>query len=168
MSTRKLLPRTLPALLALVCTTASFGQVAMTQTLGNGWGATTTPELFSTRPVIGSSMVVAAFNCIPNAESYFCVSARPMAGPTDLGSGLYIQVDLGVFDAYGPVHTDAVGALSFPVHLGLPANLAGEQAAVQMYVVDPVRTICVAPQTGTCSQFGFEVTNGLLLTLGLQ
>ena len=168
MINRSLFLRAFPVLLVLVSSTVSLGQVATTQTLGNGWGATTQPELFSTRPVIGSTMVVAAFNCIPNAESYFGVSAKPANGATHLGSGLYIQIDLGIFDVYGPVHTDAVGVLSFPVQLGLPANLAGEQVVVQMYMVDPVTPVCLAPQGGSCSQFGFEVTNGLLLTLGLQ
>jgi len=168
MSNPNPLLRVLPVLLVLVSTVTSFGQVATTQTLGSGWGATTQPELVATRPIIGSSMVVAAFKCIPNTESYFFVSAPPTGSATHLGSGLYAQIDLGTFDVFGPVYTDASGTLNFPIHLGLPTNLAGEQAVVQMYVTDPLSPVCVAPQGGTCSQFGFEVTNGLLLTLGLQ
>lgn len=165
---RTLFLRAATAALVLVCATTSFGQVAMTQTVGTGWGAgAAQPELVTTRPVLGAPMTAFAFNCIPSAESFFGVSAPP-ASPIHIGSGLYLHMDPESFTLHGPVYTNASGVLNFPMILTLPPSLAGEQFIVQVHVNDPVGVLCAAPSGGGCSLFGFEVTNGVLLTLGVE
>jgi len=156
MSQNTLLWRVAPVLLALVCSSGCFGQVTATvETAGSGFGQYG-PQMVSSRPVIGDTMVTVAWFCQPNAVGTFAISAPPSSS-THLGSGLRIEVDLESMSLYGPVYTDTNGNMTFNTPLNFPPSVSGFQLMAQFYVVSP-----------STQPLGFEVTNGLLFTFGDQ
>lgn len=141
---------------ALICAGASVGQTtASVETIGTGFGQYG-PEMVSTRPVLGDTMVTLAWYCQPNAVATFAVSAPP-AMATHLGSGLYIQVDMTEFSLFGPVYTDTNGNMQFHTPLNFPPSVAGLSLMAQLHIASP-----------STLPLGFEVTNGLLFTFGDQ
>ena len=129
---------------------------ASVQTVGVGSGEYG-PELVSSRPVLGGTFAAFAWHCQPGADAYFGFSAVPYEGPTDLGSGFVVQVDLDAHMLFGPLQTDAFGNLTYGVWVNLPASYIGQQVMLQLQVANP-----------SWGAYGFELTNELLLTFGDQ
>ncbi|MAG58261.1 MAG: hypothetical protein CMJ83_18395 [Planctomycetes bacterium] len=153
----KMLRHTAPALILLACVSSAFGQAATTTSVGSGWGENPSPELLSSRPILGQTALLFAMNCQPSSVSYFAVSAPP-ASSQHIGNGFYFHVDLSVYLTYGPLLTDAGGTLLFPLLLDFPPSSSGDEVILQLLTV----------YTSSLPDFmiNLEVTNGVLWKFG--
>jgi len=158
MSRSKILRVLTPATLVLAFVVTGFGQFSTTSTVGVGWGASTPPpELVSTRPIIGQTTLMFGHNLQPGATCWFAVSPPPVSS-THLGHGFHIQTGLDAI-LYGPVVSDALGTMFFPVLLDLPPQVAGEKAVLQVFIQHP---------SSIPDFIDLEITNGLNWTFGVQ
>jgi hypothetical protein len=138
---------------------AIVGPVASSTPVGSGCGGTALnkPVLSSYAPVLGSNMIFNVALGTPGASGFLYASAP--AAPTAVSSGCVVRVDLATAVPVMPVSTTAYGPWNQGVWTGaVPVpfvpTLAGAQLMAQVALI------------GTSSPAGFDLTNGLLITLG--
>jgi len=126
---------------------------ATAQSFGRGCGASTPPPaLHASDPVLGGTMLVSGGNAPPKTAGVLLLSA-PTTASLALGAGCRIYVDPASI-ALAAGFLVAKPDWTLPFFLPNDASLHGVRADLQ------------ALMGPTAAPLGFELTNGVLLTLG--
>jgi hypothetical protein len=133
---------------------AIVGPVALATTSGVGCGGPgpNKPLLDSSAPILGSIISFNLTLATPNASGFLYASAPTSA--TTVSPGCIVRVDLATAVPVLPVTANAIGSWTTTTPVPFVPALAGAQLALQIALL------------GTPSPPGFDLTNGLLITLG--
>ena len=134
-------------------TVARYGIAATIMSVGAGCGGAGMPVLAANAPRIGQDLTFTLTQATPNAFGILYISGIP-ASPIALGSGCSLELDLATLLPLLPLSTDATGSWTILFPLPFDPSLVATQFALQI----------VLP--GTLGPFGFDLSNGLIATLG--
>ena len=132
---------------------ARYALSAATTPTGAGCGGAMPPVLTATPPALGQPMAFALVQGSPNASG-FLYFGGPAAAPIAIGSGCTVYVDLATASPLLPISTTPLGAWSAGLAVPMVPGLAGIQIALQ------------AALFGTPAPLGFDLSNGVLATIG--
>jgi hypothetical protein len=131
-----------------------YGFPAAVASVGTGCGGVGTPLFVCTPPSIGASVTFNLYQGTPLASGFLYFSLVP-AAPIALGSGCTVELDLSTAAVFTPVAASAYygsWSANFPVPF-VPAAV-GTQFALQIVLL------------GTAGPLGFDLSNGLIATIG--
>lgn len=121
--------------------------------VGAGCGGAGTPAFSSNVPQIGHDVILSLSQGSPNKAGALFYSSVPSSA-LPLGGGCTVQLDLATFAELLPVATNSSGAWSLMVPLPSDPALAGLIQVMQIALF------------GTSGPLGFDLSNGLVATIG--
>ena len=121
--------------------------------VGSGCGGAGMPVFGCNAPRIGQNVFLTLTNGTPNAWGFVYGGGVP-AAPYPLGSGCFVQVDLASAISLFPVATNGGGAWGMGLLIPPDPSLVSLQVALQVALF------------GTAGSFGFDLSNGLIVTIG--
>lgn len=127
--------------------------VASIASVGSGCGAAGSPVLTCTTPRIGQNVTLSLSQATPNAAGFVYYSPVPGA-PLPIGACYVVELDLAHAAELVPLTTNAVGTWTLTMPMPPAPSLVGVHAAMQAAVFP------------TAGPFGFDLTNGLIATIG--
>jgi hypothetical protein len=122
--------------------------------LGTGCGGAGSPVFGCSGPRIGQNVFLSLTSGTPNAAGYVYGGGIPPS-PYPLGSGCVVQVDMGSAIPFLPVVTNGTGAWWNGLLIPSNHNLVGVPIALQIALFN------------TSGPLGFDLSNGLIVTIGL-
>ena len=116
-------------------------------------GASNTPNLTLTPPVLGQATAVTLTDGEPSATGTLFIGVLA-ASPLVLAPGCEVYLDLLTIEPLLPIATDSQGTWSTTIPLPATALFAGLSASVQAALIP------------TSSSTGFDLTNAVAVVLG--
>jgi len=121
---------------------------------GAGCGGAESPVFVCDPPQIGAPIKFSLTQATPNASGAAYYSTGIPGGVIWLGSGCTLALDLATVAPFAPVVTSPSGAWGLTLFIPWDPNLLGVQAAMQIVLF------------GTAGPLGFDLSNGLIATVG--